>query len=144
MFLEDFVNPNQFDAYVLGWVGADNNPDKYQLWHSSQTDPYELNHVGYKNPRADALIERIRIEYDADEVIRLAHEFHRLVAADQPYTFLVEPTKPVVLDKRIVRVLRGPDGKESFEKPRPAHWGSVEHFLHEWRKLPGLPEHDPR
>ncbi len=93
VFIEDFVNKDNFDALVLGWIGADSNPDKYQIWHSSQTHPYELNHVGYQSAQADALIERIRIEYDPDEQVRLSRELHHRIADDQPYTFLYEKLK---------------------------------------------------
>ena len=141
VFIEDFVNKDNFDALVLGWIGADNNPDKFQIWHSSQTDPYELNHVGYQSAEADALIERIRIEYDPDEQVRLGRLLHHRIAEDQPYTFLYEPLKPVVLDKRIARVLRSADGRESVKKIETAPSGSIDQFFTQWRKLSAVPEY---
>jgi ABC-type transport system substrate-binding protein len=140
VFLEDFVEPNKFDAYVLGWVGGDINPDIYQIWHSSQTDPYELNHVGFKNPEADRLIERIRQEYDHNEQIKLTRQLHHLIADEQPYTFLYSPTRPLVLDKRIAMVNRAADGSETYGKVRPSRAGEVTYYFNRWRKLSASPQ----
>ncbi|MFZ5897224.1 MAG: ABC transporter substrate-binding protein [Myxococcota bacterium] len=134
-FLEDFIETNKFDAYVLGWVGGDINPDKFDIWHSSQTNAYQLNHVGYQNAEADRMIEQLRQEYDRPTQIRLARALHRKIASDQPYTFLYEPTRPYVLDKRIFVVNRGPDGKEHYEKIRPTPSGDISYYFDNWRKL---------
>ena len=143
VFLEDFVHKLNFDAVVLAWVGGDINPDKYQLWHSSQTREYQLNYAGYKNPRVDQLIERIRAEYEFDAQVALTHEMHRLIAEDQPYTFLYEPTEPVVLDRRVVQVERKPDGSEVYRKIEPAPSGSIDVFFARWRKLSQEPAFAP-
>lgn len=140
VFIEDFASKHNFDAMVLGWIGADLNPDKFQLWHSSQTHPFELNYSGYQNKEADSLIERIRVEYDPDEQIRLAHQLHRRIAEDQPYTFLFEEFRPVVLDKRIARVLPGPGGGERIEKIEPIPSSSIDQLITQWRKLSTVPE----
>jgi ABC-type transport system substrate-binding protein len=135
-FLEDFIETRKFDAFVLGWVGGDINPDKFDIWHSSQTHPYQLNHIGYQNAEADRLIEELRQEYDRPTQIRLARALHRKIANDQPYTFLYEPTKPYVLDKRILMVNRGPDGKETYSRIKPSPGGDVTYYFDWWRKLP--------
>ena len=70
VFLEQFVHVRKFDAIALGWVGGDVNPDKSQVWHSSQVANYKLNFPGYANPKADALMERIRVEYDRTQADR--------------------------------------------------------------------------
>lgn len=118
VFLKDFVNPLKFDALVLGW-SMGTNPDLYQLWHSSQAGPGQLNFVGYKNPVADRLIVTIRQEYDKTKQIKLTRELHRLIAQDQPYTFLFVRKATRLLDKKIVIVERQPDGKEKYVKIYP-------------------------
>ncbi len=111
VFLKDFINTGEFDAVVLGWsMGID--PDLYQLWHSSQAGPQQLNFVGYKEPEADELIVRIRREYDRDRQRELAHQLHRVIYEDQPYTFLYATVGTRVLDRKIVLVEREPDGSE--------------------------------
>ena len=67
-------------------MGVD--PDLYQIWHSSQTGPHQLNFIGYRNPEADELIVRIRREYDFRRQVELCHRLHAIIARDQPYTFL--------------------------------------------------------
>jgi ABC-type transport system substrate-binding protein len=141
VFIEEFVHKGDFDAFVLAWVGADINPDKYPLWHSSQTDPYELNYTGYQSAEADALMDRIRIEYDPEAQVQLTHQLHRRVAEDQPCTFLYEPVKPVVLDKRIARVFRTPDGREEIQRIETAPSGAIDRFFRQWRKLSTVPEY---
>lgn len=63
------------------------DPDLYQIWHSSQSGPQQLNFVGYHNSKADELIVRIRQEYNRNQQRDLTHELHRVIAEDQPYTF---------------------------------------------------------
>ena len=135
VLIDEFIDVGNFDAYVLGWTGGDLNPDQYQIWHSSQTHKEELNYVAYQSAQADDLIARIRTEYDTEKQTQLARELHRLIAADQPYTFLYEPLKPVVFDKRIVRVLKGPDGKDVITKIQVPAFGNVDQSVAQWRKL---------
>ena len=143
VFLEDFVHKLNFDAVVLAWVGADINPDRYQLWHSSQTGPFQLNFAGYKNPRVDELIEKIREEYDFDAQVALTHQIHRLVADDQPFTFLYEPTEPIVIDKRVVEVEHRPDGNEVYRKIKATPSGGIDDYFWKWRKLSEEPVYAP-
>jgi len=143
VFIEDVIHALNFDAVVLGWVGAELNPDKYQLWHSSQTGPSQLNFSGYQSARVDELILRVREEYDSDAQIALTHQIHRQIAADQPYTFLYEPVEPVALDKRIVQVMRQADGSEVYRKIEPAPSGEVIHHFTHWRKLSSEPVYAP-
>ena len=120
---------------VLGWLlGID--ADMYQLWHSSQSGPTQLNFVGYTNPRADRLIEEIRREYTADRQIALTRQLHRVIAEDQPYTFLYAPRKNEVLDPKIV--MQAPDG--GIERLRADRRGELYFFFSRWRKLAHAPE----
>ncbi len=139
VFLKDFINTADFDAVVLGWsMGID--PDLYQLWHSSQTGPRQLNFVGYRNPRADALMVRLRREYDAHTQRTLARRLHRLIADEQPYTFLYAPFSTRVLDKKIVLVRKHDNGSESYEKIYPMPSGDITFHFHQWRKLAFTPD----
>ena len=134
VFLKDFVNTGDFDAVVLGWsMGID--PDLYQLWHSSQAGPQQLNFVGYNNPEADKLIIRIRKEYNRNRQREMTHQLHRIIYDDQPYTFLYAPLSTRVLDKKIVLVDRQPDGGETYRKIFPIKSGDHTFYFHKWRKL---------
>ncbi len=139
VFLNDFVNTGDYDAVVLGWsMGID--PDLFQIWHSSQAGPQQLNFVGYHNPRVDELIVRIRREYDRDQQRELTHKLHRLIHEDQPYTFLYAPLSTRVLDKKIVLVEEGPDGREQYKKIYPIKSGDITFHFHKWRKLEFVPD----
>jgi ABC-type transport system substrate-binding protein len=138
VFLKDFVNSLKFDALILGWsMGAD--PDLYQIWHSSQAGLNQLNFVGYKNPEADRLIVRIRREYDRDRQIEMTHQLHKLVARDQPYTFLYVRKATRLLDRKIVIVDKNPDGSEKFVKIAPVPSGDISFHFNRWRKLQRAP-----
>jgi ABC-type transport system substrate-binding protein len=131
VFLEQFVHVRKFDAVVLGWVGNDMSPDKYQIWHSSQVGNQKLNFVGYQSAEADALIDEIRIEYDRSRQIELTHRLHRRIAEDQPYTFLYEPARPYALDARLA--VRDPaPGAPAFRKIETAPSGEIKHFFKRW------------
>ncbi len=134
VFLEEFVNPGEFDALVLGWSGGALDPDLFQIWHSTQAEKYRLNFAGYANPEADGLIERIRVEYDPRARIALAHRLHGLIASDQPYTFLFAARATYVLDRRMVIVERGKGGKERYRPIEPVK-GMLTFYFDRWRKL---------
>ena len=138
VFLKDFINTGSFDAVVLGW-SMDIDPDLYQIFHSSQAGPQQLNFVGYANPEADELIVRIRREYDPARQRVLAHRLHRVIAEDQPYTFLYVGLSTRVLDKKIVLVEREADGDERYEKIYPTKSGTISFYFNKWRKLEFTP-----
>jgi peptide/nickel transport system substrate-binding protein len=139
VFLKDFINTGSFDATILGWsMGPD--PDIYQIFHSSQAGPQQLNFVGYNNPKADELILRIRREYNRERQRELTHELHRVIAADQPYTFLFVGLATRVLDKKIVIVEHTADGKERYVKIFPTQGGNITYYFNKWRKLDFTPE----
>ncbi len=112
VFISRFVNKLEFEALVLGWnTGVDF--DAYQVWHSSQTNPEQLNFVGYKNPKADKLIEQLRQEFDPEKIKAMAGELQRIIYEDQPYLFLFVPDATSVIWKNSFRICR-PDGKGGF------------------------------
>ena len=139
VFLKDFVNTQNFDAIVLGWsMGID--PDLFQIWHSSQVGKRQLNFVGYKNPEVDRLITRIRREYDKETQIKMTRQLHRIIAHDQPYTFLYVGKATQLLDKKIVIVEHQSDGSEKYVKIYPTRDGDINYYFNKWRKLDFVPQ----
>lgn len=112
VFIQRFINKLEFEATVLGWVTGPDY-DAYQVWHSSQTNPEQLNFVGYKNPRVDTLMEQIRQEYDQDKIRAMAGEIQKLIFDDQPYLFLFVPNSTSVIWKDSFRICR-PDGEGGY------------------------------
>jgi len=138
VFIQERVNKLDFDALILGWqMGIE--PDLYQIWHSSQTHPYQLNFVGFKNPQADELIVKIRQEYDYDQQVLLCHKLHEIIAHEQPYTFLYVSKWTAILDKRIVIKEVDSQGKVTYRKITPTKTGNYTFYFNRWIKLPEVP-----
>jgi len=135
VFINERVNKGDFDALVLGWsMGLD--ADIYQIFHSSQTGPFQLNFVGYRNPKADELMVRIRQEYAHPRQVAMARELHRIIAEDQPYTFLYVGKWTALFDRKITRMVRGPDGKPRYAQIVPTKLGSPKFHFTQWIKVP--------
>ena len=83
-----------------------------------------------------ALILQIRREYNHNRQREMAHRLHRLIAEDQPYTFLYAPLSTLVLDKKIVMV----EDDGSYSKLKPTKSGSLYFYFNRWKKLVLTPE----
>jgi peptide/nickel transport system substrate-binding protein len=80
------VRRRDFDAVVMGWV-AELKIDDRNLFHCDHRDqPYQW--VGYCNPRTSALIDTTSLIVDREAARPYWSEYQRLIAEDQPYTFL--------------------------------------------------------
>jgi peptide/nickel transport system substrate-binding protein len=107
--LKEHVKKRSFDAMILGWgTGAD--PDQYVVWHSSQTGPDELNHISYKNPEVDALLEAGRSSCVQADRTRFYHRLHEVLAEDQPLVFLYWRDVMPAVSSRIFGVNPGAAG----------------------------------
>jgi ABC-type transport system substrate-binding protein len=138
VFIQERVNKVDFDALVLGWsMGIE--PDLYQIWHSSQTHPHQLNFVGFKNQEADDLIIKIRQEYDHDKQVAYCHRLHEIIALEQPYTFLYVGKWTAVLDKRIVIMERDAEGNSIYQMITPTETGNFTFYFNKWIKLVEMP-----
>jgi ABC-type transport system substrate-binding protein len=138
VFIQERVDKADFDAVILGWqMGIE--PDLYQIWHSSQTHPHQLNFQGFENAEADDLIIKIRQEYDYDRQVSYCRKLHEIIAQEQPYTFLYVSKWTAILDKRIVIREVDPQGKVSYRKITPTKTGSFTFYFNKWIKLPEVP-----
>ncbi len=82
------LRQHDFDAASLTWATEDPVEDQFQIFHSSQAQNGGSNYVSYKSPKADALLEQIRTEFDAAKRSQLERALHRTLYDDQVYTFL--------------------------------------------------------
>jgi ABC-type transport system substrate-binding protein len=138
VFVQERVEKHDFDALVLGWVmGID--PDLYQIWHSSQTGVNQLNFVGFQNREADDLIMKVRQEYDHQKQVEYCHQLHRIIAEEQPYTFLYVGKWTAILDKRIVIREVDSGGKVRYHRIKPTPTGDFTFYFNKWIKLPEVP-----
>jgi peptide/nickel transport system substrate-binding protein len=108
-FIKEFVDKGRFDAVLLGWNTIP-DPDAYDVWHSSQTGPGQLNFIGYKNPEVDDLLDKARHSLDPAFRKPLYDRFQEILQWDQPYLFLYTPQALPVVSARLRGVEPAPAG----------------------------------
>jgi peptide/nickel transport system substrate-binding protein len=108
-FINDFIDKKNFEAVILGWtLGQD--PDIYDIWHSSKTGPKELNFISYRNEEVDSLLEKGRYTFDPQVRKACYDRIQEILAEDQPYTFLYVPFALPVISSRFRGVAPAPAG----------------------------------
>ncbi len=90
---------------------------------------------------------RIRQEYNLARQAAMARELHRLIAREQPYTFLFVGKWMALFDRKITRQIRNPDGTFRYAAIVPTKLGSPKFDFNQWIKVPrpvGAPTHAAR
>lgn len=108
-FLKEFVFKGRFDVVLLSW-NILQDPDLYDVWHSSKAAPGGLNFVGYRNPEVDDLLERARSTFDQAERKKLYDRFQEVLHRDQPYCFLYVPYSLPIVSSRFQGLELAPEG----------------------------------
>ncbi|MEW6533903.1 MAG: peptide-binding protein [Thermodesulfobacteriota bacterium] len=115
-FLKNFLGKRRFDAVLCGW-SLDVDPDQWELWHSTMVNEHQLNHVGYRNPEVDRLLELGVSSYDPVERKETYDKLQEILAEDQPYTFLWIREELDIIHSRFYGIEPGPMGIDyNFEK----------------------------
>ncbi len=108
-FINDFIDKRRFEAVILGWtLGQD--PDIYDIWHSSKTGAKQLNFIGYKNPEVDRLLVMGRRIFDREKRKKIYFRIQEILAEDQPYTFLYVPMSLPIIHARFHGIKPAPAG----------------------------------
>jgi peptide/nickel transport system substrate-binding protein len=108
-FLKNFIDKGDFEVIILGWtVGQD--PDLFDVWHSSKTGPKELNFIGFKNTEVDRLLEEGRNTFDMEKRRQAYWRFQEILAQEQPYTFLYVPQALPAVSARFRGIEPAPAG----------------------------------
>lgn len=108
-FLKEFVDKGKFEVVMLGW-NISQDPDMYDIWHSSKTQPGELNFIGFKNAEVDRLLVEGRSTFDMEKRKRVYYRIQEILAEEQPYTFLYVPDALPVVSARIRGIEPAPAG----------------------------------
>lgn len=108
-FLKEFIDKGRFEAVLLGWTTGQ-DPDLYDIWHSSKTKPGELNFIHYHNPEVDKLLIEGRHTFDREKRKRAYFRLQEIIAEDQPYTFLFVPDALPTISKRFRGIKPAPAG----------------------------------
>ncbi|MEO6325317.1 MAG: ABC transporter substrate-binding protein [Thermoanaerobaculia bacterium] len=117
------VDAGEFEACALA-MALDPNPDLSLNWHSSQVPPNGFNSVFYVNPKADALMDRLKTTFDREDAKKLYAELARLIHEDEPVTFLHTVTIKWGVNRRIEDVSNSVYGLFLFW-PGAASWRPV-------------------
>ncbi|WP_246545723.1 peptide-binding protein [Pelotalea chapellei] len=108
-FLKEFVDKGKFDVVMLGW-SISQDPDMYDIWHSSKTNTGELNFIGFKNAEVDRLLVEGRSTFDIEKRKKAYFRIQEILAEEQPYTFLYVPDALPVVNARIRGIEPAPAG----------------------------------
>jgi peptide/nickel transport system substrate-binding protein len=108
-FVNEFIDKRNFEAVILGWT-IPNDPDIYDIWHSSKQGPKELNFTSFENREVDDLLVKARETIAQDERKKYYWRIQEIIAEEQPYTFLFIPDALVAVQKRFKGIEPAPAG----------------------------------
>ena len=98
-FIREFVNKGLFDAVILGWT-ITQDPDIFQIWHSTHAHDGGLNFIHYRNEEVDRILEEARATPDQSKRSALYARLQEILHAEQPYCFLFVPYALPIVQKR--------------------------------------------
>jgi peptide/nickel transport system substrate-binding protein len=108
-FVNEFIDKRNFEAVILGWT-IPQDPDMYDIWHSSRQGLKELNFISFSNPEVDELVVKARHTLDREERKRYYWRVQEILAEEQPYTFLFVPYANLAIHKRFKGIEPAPVG----------------------------------
>jgi peptide/nickel transport system substrate-binding protein len=108
------VTHGAFQLYGLRWVGGNQDPDIFYVFHSSRFPPNGANRGFYSNPKVDALIDRARREVDPKVRKPIYAELQRILAQDLPYIDMWYLDNVVVHNKRVRNLKLNSAGNYDF------------------------------
>lgn len=115
-FLKEFVDKGRFDAIILGW-NILQDPDIYNVWHSSMAVDGGLNLTRYKNPELDDLLTRGRHLVGHEARKPLYDKVQQILHDDVPYCFLYVPMALPIVQARVQNIKVAPAGiSYNFDK----------------------------
>jgi peptide/nickel transport system substrate-binding protein len=112
-FLADVVH-GAFQLYGLRWVGGNQDPDIFYVFHSSRFPPNGANRGHYSNAKVDALIDQARREIDSSVRKPIYAEVQQILAEELPYIDLWYLDNVIVHNKRVLNVKLNPAGNYDF------------------------------
>ncbi|HEY7863562.1 MAG TPA: ABC transporter substrate-binding protein, partial [Thermoanaerobaculia bacterium] len=119
--LSERSDVGEFEACLMARLFLPPNLDPYPYFHSSQRPPKGQNLGFYRNPAADALMEKARLELDDARRLELYRGIHRVLAADPPADFLWGADQYWGVSKSVDGVVLSPLGLFHF-LPGPLGW----------------------
>jgi peptide/nickel transport system substrate-binding protein len=115
-FVNEFIDKKNFEAVILGWT-IPQDPDIFDIWHSSKQGKKELNFMSFENKEVDELLVKARHTLNKEERKKYYFRIQEILAEEQPYTFLFIPYANVAIHRRFKGIEPAPAGlMHNFEK----------------------------
>lgn len=108
------VTHGAFQMYGLRWIGGNEDPDIFYIFHSSRFPPNGANRGFYSNPKIDALIDQARREVDPKSRKLIYAEVQRILAEDLPSINLWYLDNVLVHNLRVRNLQLNPAGNYDF------------------------------
>jgi peptide/nickel transport system substrate-binding protein len=108
------VTHGAFQMYGLRWVGGNEDPDIFYVFHSSRFPPNGANRGHYSNAKVDALIDQARREVDLKARKSIYAEVQLILAEELPYIDLWYLDNVVVHNKRVLNLKLNAAGNYDF------------------------------
>jgi peptide/nickel transport system substrate-binding protein len=108
------VTHGAFQMYGLRWVGGNEDPDIFYVFHSSRFPPNGANRGHYVNPKVDVLIDQARREVDPKVRKTIYAELQLILAEELPYIDLWYLDNVLVHNKRVRNLQLNPAGNYDF------------------------------
>ncbi len=86
----NYFSNRSYQTIIFGNI-LSSEPDLFSFWHSSQKFPPGLNLALYENKTVDALIEKIRQDFNQEERLEDLASIQEIIAQDRPAVFLYSP-----------------------------------------------------
>ncbi len=112
-FLADVVR-GAFQMYGLRWVGGNQDPDIFYVFHSARFPPNGSNRGHYSNPKVDALIDQARREVDQNSRKAAYAQLQLILAYELPYIDLWYLDNVLVHNKRVRNLQLNSAGNYDF------------------------------
>ncbi len=100
------LREKEFDVCTLAWSDSSPRTDPSQIWHTDSIRGGS-NYISFSNPRADELMDKARVTLDDAARGELYRELHRLLYAEQPYTWLYTRPELSLIHRRVHGVRQG-------------------------------------
>ena len=81
-FVNEFIDKRNFEAVILGWT-IPNDPDIYDIWHSSKQGPKELNFTSFENREVDDLLVKARETLSQEERRKYYWRIQEIIAEER-------------------------------------------------------------
>ena len=108
-FINEFIDKRNFEAVILGWT-IPQDPDLFDIWHSSKQGKKELNFISFENAEVDDLLVKARHTLDREERKRPLFRIQEILAEEQPTTFLFIPYANMAVHRRFKAIEPAPAG----------------------------------